>query len=298
LTVLVTGAAGFLGRAVVAEMLREGIQVRAAVRRAEVDRPAGVDVAVVGDLESAPDLTPLLANVDAIVHCAARVHVMKEQASDSLAQFRAVNTAATLRLASRAAEMGVRRFVFVSTIGVNGSQTFGRPFTASSPPAPHSPYAVSKYEAEQGLLDLSARTGLEVVIIRPPLILGPDPKGNLAMLAKAVDRGWPMPFALVTRNRRDLTSLSALGRVIRICVSHPRAAGQVFLVSDGKPMSTRQIVESLAVLEGRSARLFSVPPPVLSAALKIGGLTHLRSQLLGDLEIDIAHTRSTLGWSP
>ena len=293
-----TGATGFLGRALVERLARDGYPVRAAVRRDPGGLPAGVIPVVVGDLSGTSDWSAALTGVDCVVHCAARAHVLRETAADPLAEFRRVNTEGAIALGRQAAEAGVRRLVFISSIGVNGAETHGRPFSAADEPAPHSPYAVSKLEAEQGLAALAARTALEVVIIRPPLVAGPDPKGNLGTLRRVIRRGLPLPFGLVTRNRRDLVSRDVLCDLIETCLDHPAAAGRTFLVSDGRPVSTRALLETLAAAEGRKARLLPAPPALLSLLLGLLGKTSLRSQLLGDLEVDIAPTREALGWSP
>lgn len=296
--VLVTGAGGFLGRAVVAHLAGRGRAVRAGVRTDTGGWPTGTVAVRIGDLADPADVGAALTGVDAVVHCAARAHVLRETTSDPLTLFRQVNTEATLALARRAAEAGVRRFVFISSIGVNGSGTRGRAFRHDDTPHPHSPYAVSKHEAEIGLHALAAETGLEVVVIRPPLILGRDPKGNLATLNHVVARGLPLPFGLVTGNRRDLVSLQTLSDLIETVLDHPSAPGQTFLVSDGAPVSTRALLERMAGWQGRSITLLPVPPALLSLPLRLAGKTALASQLFGDLEVDIDHTRQTLGWSP
>lgn len=296
--ILVTGATGFLGRAVVAHLAGRGRAVRAAVRREAGDWPAGVETAVIGDMSGATDWSAALQDVDAVVHCAARAHVLKETAADPLAQFRAVNTEATLALARQAAAAGVRRFVFISSIGVNGAETRGRPFRHDDAPQPHSPYAVSKHEAEQGLHAIAAETGLEVVVIRPPLITGPDAKGNLGTLERVIAKGLPLPFGLATRNRRDLVSLTTLCDLIDVVLDHPAATGQTFLVSDGAPVSTRALLERMAAARGLPIRLLPVPPAWLALPLKLAGKSAMASQLFGDLEVDIDHTRRTLDWAP
>lgn len=296
--ILVTGATGFLGRAVVEHLAAQGRLVRAAGRRAAEDTPTGAETVAVGDLSDQTDWSAALANTDAIVHCAARAHVLKETAADPLAQFRAVNTAATLALARQAAAAGVRRLVFISSIGVNGAETHGRGFRHDDAAHPHSPYAVSKHEAEQGLAAIAAETGLEVVVIRPPLILGPDPKGNLATLNRIIGKGLPLPFGLVTNNRRDLVSRETLCRLIDTVIDHPAAANQTFLVSDGEAISTRTLLERMAATQGRSLTLWPLPPALLALPLKLAGKRAMAAQLFGDLEVDIAHTRRTLGWAP
>lgn len=296
--VLVTGATGYLGRALVERLARDGYAVRAAVRRDFGRWPEGVDPVLVGDLSASTDWSEAAAGADCVVHCAARAHVLKETATDPLTEFRRVNTEGAVALGRQAAEAGVRRLVFISSIGVNGAETRGRPFAAADEPAPHSAYAVSKLEAEQGLAVVAAETGLEVVVIRPPLVTGPDPKGNLATLRSAIRRGLPLPFGLVAGNRRDLVSLDVLCDLIKTCIRHPAAAGRTFLVSDGAPVSTRRLLEDIGAMDGRKPRLLPVPPGLLSMLLGALGKTSLRSQLLGDLEVDIAATRDTLGWTP
>ncbi len=293
-----TGANGFVGRAIVDRLVADGRSVRAAVRRPKGDMPEGVAEVAMADLGVTQDWRALLTGVDCIVHCAARAHVLKDDAADPLALFRQVNTQATLDMARAAASAGVRRLVFISSIGVNGGETKGRAFRHDDVPHPHSDYAVAKHEAEDGLTLISRETGLEVVILRPPLVLGPDAKGNLGLLAKVVRKGLPLPLGSVTRNRRDLVLLDTLASLISTCVDHPAAAGETFLVSDGVPLSTRQIVDKIGSFIGRKPRFLPMPQALLGLAFKIIGRGGLASQLLGDLEVDIGHTRKTLGWAP
>ncbi|WP_420479193.1 NAD-dependent epimerase/dehydratase family protein [Brevundimonas sp. FT23028] len=296
--VLVTGATGFLGGAVVRELASRGVPVRAAVRQDPGGWPEGVDVAMIGDLGPGTDWSAALDGVDAVVHCAGRAHVLSETAADPLTAFRHTNTEGTLNLARAAAAAGVRRLVFISSIGVNGRETSGAPFTAQDAPQPHSPYAVSKLEAETGLAALARDSGLEVVTIRPPLITGPGARGNLGTLTRWIGKGLPLPLGAVDGNRRDLVSRERLVDLIALCLTHEAAAGQTFLVSDGQAVSTRRILLDLAASLGRPARLLPVPAALLELAFRVTGRSALRSQLLGDLEIDITHTRDTLGWRP
>jgi nucleoside-diphosphate-sugar epimerase len=292
--VLVTGGSGFLGLALSRTLKAAGWRVRTTVR----DGQSSPDRFATGDLRGDTDWSAALQGVDVVVHAAGRAHKMEKADDQSAAAFKRVNVDATLALARQAAASGVRRLVFISSIGVNGSSTHGRGFRHDDPPHPHSPYAHSKWEAEQGLRGAAAETGLEVVIIRPPLILGPEPKGNLATLNKVIARGLPLPFGLVRANRRDLVSLDILCDLIETALDHPAAAGQTFLASDGAPISTRTLLQKLAADQGRSVRLAPVPPSWLGAFLKLAGKSALAAQLLGDLEVDIQHTRNTLGWSP
>lgn len=296
--ILVTGATGFLGSAVVGQLTGHGRRVRIAVRQDPDGKADHIEAVSVGDLSTTTDWTMALKEVDVVIHCAARAHVLTEQAADPLAEFRRVNSGATLTFARQAAASGVRRFIFISSIGVNGSETRGRGFRHDDPPHPHSPYAVSKHEAEQGLHAIAAETGLEVVIIRPPLILGPDARGNLATLNAAIDKGLPLPFDMVTKNRRDFVSLDTLCDLITVAVDHPAAPGGTFLVSDGEAISTRTLLEQMAAARGRSLRLLPVPPALLVLALGLIGRKAMAAQLFGDLEVDISHTRRTLDWSP
>lgn len=296
--VLVTGANGFVGRSVVERLVIDGSSVRAAVRRPKGDMPQGVTEVAMAELGAAQDWQALLMGVDCIVHCAARAHVLKDDATDPLARFRQVNAQATLDMARAAAIGGARRFIFISSIGVNGVETKGRAFRHDDAPHPHSDYAIAKQEAEEGLAAISHETGLEVVIIRPPLVMGPDAKGNLGLLAKMVREGFPLPLGSVTRNRRDLVSLETLASLISICVDHPAASGETFLVSDGVPLSTREIVEQIGRFAGRKPRFLPMPQAVLGLGLRIVGRRTLISQLLNDLEVDIGHTCTMLGWAP
>jgi nucleoside-diphosphate-sugar epimerase len=299
--VLVTGASGFVGSAVVRQLAGQGWPVRAALRRAVAGLAwlpsPGVQPVQVGDLAADTDWRGALHGVQGVVHCAARVHVLRETSCDPLAEFRRVNVQGTLALARQAVQAGVRRFVFISSIGVNGAQTLTRPFRADDVPAPHSPYAVAKHEAEQALQALAADSGLDLVVIRPPLVYGPGAPGNFARLVGAVQRGLPLPLGAV-HNRRSLVALPNLADLVQTCLAHPAAAGQTFLVSDGEDISTTALLRAVGQALGRPARLLPVPASLLTGTARLLGRPQLAQQLCGSLQVDIDKTRSLLGWAP
>jgi nucleoside-diphosphate-sugar epimerase len=296
--ILATGATGFVGRALIARLLADGESVRAAVRGHPDSAPLPVAQVVVGDLGAETDWRPALRGIETVVHCAARVHVMRETASDPLADFRRVNVAGTLALARQAAAAGVRRFVFLSSIKVNGEATPpGQPFTALDAPAPVDPYGISKREAEDGLMALSRETGLEIAIIRPVLVYGPGVKGNFRSLIRWLDRGVPLPLGGI-HNKRSLVALDNLVDLIATCVRHPAAAGGTFLVSDDEDMSTSELLRRTAAALGRRPRMVAVPAGLLRVAATTVGRGEMVQRLVGSLQVDITATRRTLGWAP
>ncbi len=293
---LVTGATGFIGRAVCAEFLRRGMSVRGSTR-SECKLLNGVENLTVGGLEGRIDWRDALNGCQAVVHLAARTHVMKEAAVDPLNEFRHINVQGTLNLAQQAAEVGVRRFVFINSIGVNGAETFQLPFNAEDEVAPHSPYAVSKYEAEMGLLSVAAETGLEVVIIRPPLVYGPNAPGNFGALVRWLQRGVPFPLGAI-HNQRSLVALDNLVDLIVTCLTHPAAANQTFLVSDGEDVSTTGLLRRMGQALGRPARLVPVPVSWLKQAAVMVGKQDVAQRLCGSLQVDIEKAQRLLGWAP
>jgi nucleoside-diphosphate-sugar epimerase len=290
--VLVTGANGFVGRSLFGYLNTHGHVVVPAVRRVS----GFPSEAVVGCFDGATHWTPVLDSCDVVVHLAARVHVMNDRSQDPLILYRETNAEATLNLARQAAAAGVKRFVFVSSIKVNGE---GRdtPYMESDLPEPQDPYAISKWEAEQGLRDIESATGMEVVVLRPPLVYGPRVSANFLRLMRGVHRGLPLPFGRVD-NRRSLLYLGNFTDAIRVCLDHPAAAGQTFLLSDGEDVSSADLIRRLALTMGRSPRLLPVPPSWLRTAGAVLGRGAEVDRLLGSLSVDSTKIRRELAWTP
>jgi nucleoside-diphosphate-sugar epimerase len=294
-TVAVTGATGFVGSRVVARLAcASSLRVRAAVRRESVELPAGVERVVIGDLAPDTDWASAVAGADAVVHLAARVHVMREKVADPLAEFRRVNVGGSLNLARQAAAAGVKRFVFLSSAKVNGETGA---YTEADPPAPEDAYGTSKHEAELGLRQVAAESGMEVAIIRPPLVYGPGAKANFRALMRAVALGIPLPLGAI-HNRRSLVALDNLVDFIITCTGHAAVANETFLVSDGEDLSTTDLIRRLARAMGRPARLIPVPASVLMAGAAVLGRRDIARRLLGSLQVDISKARRLVGWAP
>lgn len=297
--VLVTGASGFVGKAVLVRASSDrALQLSGTLRRHAANIPAGVTPILVSDLAPDTDWRHAVAGMDAIVHAAARVHIMHDPAADPMAAFRHVNVAGTLNLARQAADAGVRRFVFVSSIKVNGEATLGeQKFSEQSPPAPQDPYGISKWEAEQGLHEVARETGLEVVIVRPPLVYGAGVRGNFAQMMRVVAKGIPLPFASV-HNLRSLIYVENLADALIACATHPSAAGQTYLVSDGEDISTPDLLRQLAGGMGAPSRLLPCPSALLRWAGKLAGKSQQLERLLGSLQVDGDKIRRDLNWAP
>lgn len=299
--VAVSGANGFIGQALARKLASNGHQVLAYTQRSEVLTKTASIIPVV-----APDLC-LHADwqlsseqgIDVLVHCAARVHLMSDISADPLIEFRRINVDGTASLARQAAAAGVRRFVFLSSIKVNGELTeAGHLFRADDPPAPEDPYGVSKHEAEQVLRHIAADTGMEVIIIRPPLVYGPGVKANFESMMRWLKCGIPLPLGALTQNKRSMVALGNLVDFISVCLSHPAAANQTFLVSDGEDLSTADLLQRTAATLGVNARLFSVQPMLLKSLAKLFGKEAVYQRLCGSLQIDMTKSQQLLHWKP
>lgn len=291
--ILVTGANGFIGNSLCHALHVHGEQPLSVVRTANNSNQIAL-----GELDAVTRWDGVLAGCETVVHLAARVHVMEDTSIDSLAIYRAANVGTTLNLAKQAIEFGVKRFIFVSSIKVNGEVTqLDHPFAPSDEAAPLDAYGISKMEAEEGLLALSAETDIEVVIIRPPLVYGPGVKANFAAMMRWLQRGVPLPLGAI-HNQRSLVALDNLVDLIVTCVKHPAAAGQVFLVSDGEDVSTTELLRRMGMAMGHPARLIPVPARVLELAAAMVGKQDVARRLCGSLQVDIEKTRRLLDWCP
>lgn len=298
-TVLITGATGFVGKPLSRRMADEGWGVRATLLPGEdvSSLPKGCEPVVIEPLGPATPLTHALMGVDTVIHLAARVHVMRETAADPLREFRLVNSEGTANLARQAAEAGVKRFVFMSTIGVNGDNSGASAYTEHDTPAPHNPYSTSKLEAETALREIASAAAMEVVCVRAPLVYGPGNPGNFLALLRIVARGLPLPFALI-RNRRSFLYVENLVEALALCTVHPAAAGKTYLLSDGTDLSTPELIARLAASMGKRERLVPVPAAVLMFAGRVTGKRASVNRLLGSLAVDSSAIRRELGWVP
>jgi nucleoside-diphosphate-sugar epimerase len=292
--ILVTGARGFVGTALVAELGRRGMPYRA------VTRTPRDGFFCIGDMDPRTDWTAALDGVDAIIHLASRAHVMNETVPDPRAHLRSVNVDSTMNLAAQAVKAGVKRLVFISSIKVNGEATRpGRPFTAEDKPCPQNPYAQSKHDAEQGLFALARKPGsdFEVTVIRPPLVYGPGVKANFATMMDWVNRGIPLPLGSVN-NKRSFVFVGNLVDLIILSAIHPEAAGQVFLVSDDEDISTTELFKKMAQALGRPSWMMPLPTPLLNFGAAMIGQRAITSRLTDSLQVDVTKTRELLGWAP
>ncbi len=295
---LVTGANGFVGSALCAALVKRGHSVRAAVRDPAEFAITGCDVVKVPGMAPDTDWSAALRGMTAVVHLAARVHVMRDEAADPLEEFRKVNVRGTMHLARSAAASGVKRFVYVSSIKVNGERTIGAAqFCESDQPNPQDPYGVSKWEAEQELWKVAKETGLDVVVVRPPLVYGAGVKGNFIQMLNALAKGLPLPLASA-HNRRSMVYVGNLVDALTLCATNPAAAGQTYLVSDGEDISTSDLLRCLGQALGRPARLFPCPPAMLNLAGSLTGKSAQIERLLGSLQVDSGKIRRELNWIP
>lgn len=294
--IVVTGANGFVGRALCDQLEAMRLTVLRLVRTSSSKCNDEIEI---GNVNAYTDWSAKLLGADTVIHCVARVHVMKEVVADPLAEFRQVNVAGTLRLARQASEAGVRRFIFLSSIKVNGECTLlGYPFAPDQIPAPSDPYGISKYEAEMGLKALSEETGMEVVIIRSPLIYGPGVKANFLSMMNWLHRGIPLPLGGVIKNRRSFVFIDNLTSMIFTCIHHPAAANQTFLISDDEDLSTSGLLEHMALALGKPSKLIAVPTALITFGAKLIGRPDISQRLCGSLQADIRKTKDLLGWSP
>jgi nucleoside-diphosphate-sugar epimerase len=295
--ILVTGASGFVGRAL-CKTLAEQSTLRISVRdRSKIEKFENVEI-YEASLSPSQNWSEALEGVSTVIHCAARVHVMKESAANPLAQFRLVNVEGTMSLARQAAAFRVRRFIYISSVGVNGSETFLHPFSAEDAPWPCTPYAISKHEAEVGLQELAKETNMEVVIIRPPLVYGPNAPGNFFSVMRWLSTGVPIPMGGIVANRRSFVYIDNLVDLILKCAYLPAAANQIFLVSDGEDASTAVFLKKIVIALGPPARLIVVPATLIVLVAKLVGRADIAQRLCGCLQVDIKKTKDLLGWSP
>lgn len=292
-----TGYTGFVGSRLLKTLVSSNSSVILLGRKPVRDVPF-----YSADLASEFNCREVLTGVDVVIHCAARVHVMQDQENDPLSQYRKINVEATLSLAQQAAELDVKRFVFLSSIKVNGDLTFlGRPFDEIVNRAPVDPYGLSKYEAEIGLLEIAKKTGIEVVIIRPPLVYGPGVKGNFESIVKLITKDFLLPLGSVSKNKRSLVALDNLVNFILYCADYkrtPKAASQTFVISDGEDVSTMELFQHIATAYGKKSRLFSFPLPLLRLGAMLLSKQDVADRLLGSLQVNSSKARNLLGWKP
>nr|WP_291998180.1 SDR family oxidoreductase [Candidatus Accumulibacter sp. ACC012] len=295
--ILITGVTGFVGGAL-CSALEGRFELRGALRaKKSWHGGSSIDLRE-QQLTPDEDWSAALQGVDTVIHCAARVHLLREQSTNPSADFHYVNVGGTLNLARQALHSGVRRFIFLSSIGVNGGETDLNPINDKSDACPHSPYAISKHRAELALFSLANKSAMEVVVIRPPLVYGPNAPGNFATLMNWLWSGFPLPFGMVTNNRRSFVCIDNLVSLIEICLDHPAAANQTFLVSDDEDLSTAALLRRLTTALGRPVRLIPVPVGLITLGAKMIGRPGIAQRLCGSLQVDIGKTKELLGWSP
>jgi nucleoside-diphosphate-sugar epimerase len=291
---MVTGAAGFIGTVLCGTLKDRGMEFLPVIRRRITSFS---DALIFNDIGASTEWKTHLRGVNIVVHLAARVHVLNDRSTNRLQDYRFANVDATLNLARQCAAAGVKRFIYLSSIKVNGEETTGRPFAAVDRPHPADPYGISKLEAEQGLKVIASQTGLEVVIIRPPLVYGPNVSANFMQLMQWIKRGFPLPFASLD-NQRDVVYVGNLVDLIIRCASSSTAAGHTFLVSDGRSVSTEELIREIALAMNRKPFLLSVPKPALMFFARLLGKEMMAKRLLGSLQVNMEATMETLDWVP
>jgi nucleoside-diphosphate-sugar epimerase len=297
--VLITGVNGFVGSKLADELITKGFKVNGAARSlSALHSIPDISRFVITDLDADTDWQKALESVNVVIHLAARVHIVKDAAVDALAEFRKVNVQGTLNLARQASEVGVHRFIFISSIKVNGESTLlGQPFKSDDQPKPVDPYGISKCEAEEELLQLARETAMEVVIIRPPLVYGPGVKANFQAMMGWLYKGMPLPLGAI-HNRRSLVALDNLIDLIITCISHPAAANQIFLVGDGEDLSTTDLLRRMGAALGKKVWLLPVPSFLLVWVARLLGKQAITQRLCGSLQVDISRARELLDWQP
>lgn len=295
--ILVTGATGYLGKAVCHHLLSQGYRLRVVVRSLDTIWPEHVDVFNIMGIEQSTNWEGALENVSTIIHCAARVHILNDSSASPLEEFRKVNALATINLAKQAERACVKKFIFISSIGVNGTETSHRPFYADDKPWPDTPYAVSKWEAEQALIKLSNETKLKYVIIRPPLIYGPNAPGNFAKLLDAINSYYPIPLGRVN-NLRSFVALDNVVDLIATCIDHPKADNQIFLVSDNEDLSTADFIRKIAKARNKAAFILPLPQNWLELVARLTGKEKQVRKLTASLQVNIDKTLTRLSWQP
>jgi nucleoside-diphosphate-sugar epimerase len=296
--ILLTGATGFIGKSLVAELLQKNFSISIAVRQKTKLFPDEVKQFVVGDFGDNPDFSVSLSEVDCVIHLAGRAHIIDNNKASELDGFRNINRDLTLHLAKQAIDNGVKRFLFLSSVRVNGNQN-NKPFLEADTPNPQESYAISKYEAEQGLMQLSQDTGLEVVIIRPPLVYGANAPGNFGKLIKWANAKFilPLPLGLV-KNNRSLIAIDNLVDFIITCTTHPKAANEIFLISDNGSLSTAQLLKKITKAFGRKASLLPIPVDWVIFMAKLIGREADAVRLFSSLIVDSNKARDLLDWHP
>lgn len=297
--ILVTGASGFVGSALVQKLIDDGKYTpKVAVRKTIPELPENISQALIENLDKSTNWHDALKSVEVIIHSAARAHIVNETAEDSMAEFRKTNVDGTLNLAKQALQAGVKRFVYISSIKVNGENTaLNVPFKPDDQPNPSDAYGISKYEAEQGLKEMAADTGMDIVIIRPSLVYGPGVKANFLSMIQWIQKGVPLPLGAI-HNQRSLVSLDSLVDLIITCIDHPAASNQTFMVSDDEDLSTTQLLQRMGQALGKPVRLLPVPQGFLSLMLNLVGKEPIARRLCSSLQVDITKNRELLGWNP